>query len=300
VQPAELLDQATGLRRLLGEQELFYSVGIFGPDPELNAAATASLACALARRGNPACVIDELPGPRNVAGHLGLGSERGFREVARDGLALTDVLMTSPAGVQVLAASDGVGLAAAMAEAAWRRLGEELRAIASEWLLLTAAPGDQASLALACPLRLLVLPAEKKRLPEAYAELKAAHQRQPDGRWRVLVMNVGNAEQARQRLAALNDTARRFLGIEVALAGFVPKDEKIDMAVRSMRPLLEWSPAAPAAQAFRSLAEAMPTWAAGPAMGLDLFWQRLGLFSRMAAEPGQGTNSQIRYGRVYG
>lgn len=301
MQPAELLDQATGLRRLLGEQGGLSTTGVFGPDSELNAAVTASLAFALARRGSPVCVMDELPGPGNVAGYLGIAVGHGLRELSKGAVSLSDALATGPAGVQVLEAGNGVALAASMSESAWRRLGDEMQKVACEWLLITATGDDLPSLALACPCRLLVLPAQKNRLPEAYATLKAAHQRQPDGRWRVLVMNAGSDEQAQQLMNALNETASRFLDIQLEYAGAVPKDENINMAARSMRPLLEISPASVAAQAFRALAEAMQAWSSvGLNMGPDVFWQRLGLFSRMSAMAAQRTNSQIRHGRVYG
>jgi flagellar biosynthesis protein FlhG len=301
VQPVEQFDQATGLRRLLGEQETFFPAGVFGPDEELNAAATASLAVALARRGSPVCVMDELPGPRNVAGYLGIAADRGLRELSKGAMPLQEAMVRGPADVQLLDAADGVTSAASMSELSWRRLGDEMQQIACEWLLMTARDGDRPSLALACPRRLLVLPAQKNRLPEAYATLKAAHQRQPDGRWWVLVMNAGSEAQVVQLMAALNETTHRFLGIELEYAGAIPKDESIHMAARSLRPLLEMSPSSPAALAFRTLAETMPDWgAAGLVMGPDVFWQRLGLFSRMSAQAELRTNLKSQHGRVYG
>ena len=301
MQPAELLDQASGLRRLLGETEAFFPIGVFGPDPELNAVATASLAFALGRRGNQVCVLDELGGSRNVAGYLGIGGGVDFDRVARAGLNLDDALMTGPADVRLLQVRDGARTAASLADAVWRRLGESFQHLAPEWMLITATETPGPSLALACPRRLLVLPAEKQRLPEAYAVLKAAHQYQPDGSWRVLVMNARSDDQATQLMAALVDTASRFLEIRLDYAGAVPRDDKIQAAARSLRPLLEMSPDAPAACAFRAMVEAMPNWSwGGLAMSLDVFWQRLGLFSRMSAGLGRGATDSMRHGRAYG
>jgi flagellar biosynthesis protein FlhG len=301
VLPAESVDQATGLRRLFGEQETFFGVGIFGPDAEFNAAAAASLAYALGRRGSQVCVLDELEAPRNVAGYLGIGANADIGHVARGALNLADAMAMGPAGVRVLNARGGAAAVATMPDTAWRKLGEALHKLAPEWMLVTAAEGNGPSLALACPRRLLVLPADKSRLPEAYAVLKAAHQYQPDGNWRVLVMNARSDEQAEQLMAALVDTASRFLDVDLDYAGAVPRDEKIHAAARSLRALLEMSPEAPAARAFRGLAEAMPGWAwGGMAMGLDVFWQRLGLFSRMSAELGRGTVKAMQHGRAYG
>jgi len=301
VLPAESLDQASGLRRMLGEQEVFFPIGVFGPDPELNAAAAASLAFALGRRGSQVCVMDELSGPRNVAAYLGIGSNAELEQAAGGKVDLAEAMGTGPAGVRVLHAPGGVAAVAGLADTAWRQLGESLHALEPEWMLITAAEADRPSLALACPRRLLVLPAERHRLPEAYAVLKAAHQYQPDGSWRVLVMNARSEEQAAQLLAALVDTASRFLEVPLDFAGAVPKDEKLQVAARSLRPLLEMSPDAPAARAFRAIVEAMPGWPwGGLAMGLEVFWQRLGLFSRMSAELGRRNATLMQHGRVYG
>jgi len=51
-------DQAAGLRRLLGERNACRPIGLFGPDPVLNASAAAGLAFALAARGARVCLID--------------------------------------------------------------------------------------------------------------------------------------------------------------------------------------------------------------------------------------------------
>lgn len=303
MQPADLTDQAAGLRRLLGEQEAFCSVGIFGPDVVLTASATAGLAFALARRCSHVCVFDELPAPQHVAAHLGVAAVApGLGDVAMGTVTLPTALLTGPAGVRILGAGGALGRIAAMSETAWRGMVAAFQETACEWLLITAPAEDKASLALACPQRLLVMPATKNRLPETYAVLKAAHQRQPDGRWRVLVMDAADADQAQPLMAALNETAERFLGIRLDYAGVVPRDEKIDRAVRAMRPLLEVSPQAPAAQALRGLAEAMPAWTRDvPVMGREVFWQRLGLFSRMSAAASMRLETQPRrHDRVYG
>jgi len=295
-------DQAAGLRRLLGEQNAFRAVGLIGPDAELNACAAAGLAFALAHRGGRVCVVDEAPGPRNVAGQLGLTPRAGLAEVVRGDSHLDDALVGIADGLSLLRAEQGLAHAAEADDRHWSRLSDDFAAGTWEWLLLGAPEDERPSLALAAPLRLLVLPAVKGRLTEAYAVLKAAHRRQPDAGWLALFMQADDDDRTAQLMAALNETTRRFLSLEIGLLGAVPKDAKLDIALRTMRPVHEVSPAAPAATAFRQLAEGLHGTPAEFAAGLDakLFWQRLGLFGRLNRQPRYPSTRHVQHGRAYG
>lgn len=301
MQLAETLDQAAGLRRLLGEQESFHALGVFSPDNTLNASASASLAYALARRGSPVCVLDALPLPRNVAGCLGIPENPGLGDLARRRLPLAEALADAGANLCLIEARQGVTRVAATDEHAWREWGAGVEDLGPEWLILTADESNDASLALSSTLRLLVLPAARNRLPEAYATLKAAHQRQPDGHWRVLVMDTASEQDARELMASLADTARRFLGIALDYAGSIPRDAHIEQAARALRPLLDLAPESPAAQAFRGLAETLPGWCEGqPALSAGLFWQRLGMFARLAQPALARARTRARHEPAHG
>jgi flagellar biosynthesis protein FlhG len=294
-------DQAAGLRRLLGEQHNFRVLGLFGPDPALNASAAAGLAHALTQRGDQVCLIDEAPGPHNVAGQLGLTPRHGLADLARGSIhAVAEALIHLPDGPALLRAEQGLAHAAAADDRHWNRLADDFAASAGQWLLLAAPADERPCLALAAPRRILVLPAAKTRLTEAYALLKSAHHKQADASWQALFMSAGAEPRAELLMAALNETSQRFLGIEIGLLGAVPKDAQLDLAVRSMRPIHQVAPAAPAAQAFRQLAERL---ADQPGAGLDarLFWQRLGLFSRLnrPTRP-QTLTRHVQHGRAYG
>lgn len=295
----DLDDQAAGLRRLLGERHSFRPIGLFGPDPDLNASAAAGLACALALRGDEVCLIDEAPGPHNVAGQLGLTPHYGLADLARGSRGLDDCLTALPDGPRLLRAELGLARAGEADDRLWSRLAEDFAAADWQWLLLTAPADEHASLALAAPRRILVLPAAKSRLTEAYVILKAAHQKQPDADWLALFMNAADAERTDQLMAALDEAARRFLGIGIGLLGAVPKDAKLDMAIRAMRPVHQAAPSAPATLAFRQLAERLHEGGSG--LDAKVFWQRMGLFGRLNRQPRQQSRTHVHHhGRAYG
>lgn len=292
-------DQAAGLRRLLGEQSIFRPIALFGPDAGLNATAAAGIAFALSLRGSRVCLVDEAPGPHNIAGQLGLTPRLALADVANGRLPLEKALVAIPDGPYLLRAEQGLDQVAAADDRHWSTLSDDFANGAWAWLLLAAPADEHPSLALAAPSRLLVLPAAKASLTEAYAVLKAVHRKQPDAGWQAVVMNADD-DRAEQLINALNETCRRFLGFGVGLLGAVPKDAKLDMAIRSMRPIHQVSPSAPAALAFRQLAERLH--ASDPGTGTDAkeFWQRLGLFSRLNRPPRHQTTRHVQHGRAYG
>lgn len=285
--PVELNDQASGLRRLLAERASFRAIGLFGPKPALNALAGASLAFALARRGERVWIFDEAKPPQNATTQLGLVPRAGLAELVRGEADWPTALATGPGGIQVLAAQDAAFCLRAMRDRRWIALGESAKTCAPDWLLLAAPDTPGHSLAHAAPLKILLLPAAKNHLAESYALLKAAHQAQPDGQWLVLRLNAADAEQPSALYANLAKTAQRFLELTPIDLGAVPRDPKLELAARSMRPILEVSPASPAAAAFRAVVERLSAQAEilppGLKLDFDAFWQRLGLIGRLLA-----------------
>ena len=300
---AELQDQASGLRRLLGGGAPFRACGFFGPDAGLKAAAAASLASALARRGETVLILDEAEAPRNVAGQFGLAPRLRLTDVVQGRCTLERALAKVSAGVRLLAAGQSLPALALASEEAWDWFLDAVNALDEPpgWIIVNA-PAAQAAPALACgcPDRLLVVPDRKAVLTEAYAVLKAVHQLYPDGHWRVLAMNGDGLQGKNGLYTALANTAQRFLGVHLDWFGAVPKDEKLAHSARMMKPLFEVSPDCPAALAFKALAETAKAWPREGEMDAEAFWQRLYLLGRLAAETSGRGVQHAGLGRKYG
>jgi flagellar biosynthesis protein FlhG len=298
---AENLDQATGLRRLLGADGGMRALGIFGSDAALNAHAGANLATAMAQRGASVAVFDEVPAPMNVASRLGLTPGVGLKQVIQGQCNAQDALNENPCGVRLLRAEQALHSAAGLAPEAWTRLQDVLPETDLDWLFM-AAPADEApSLALAAPYRLLVVPGAKNRLTEAYALLKSLHAQQPEGRWWILFMHLSDDTRASQMMQAITETSRRFLEVEPTYLGCIPHDGKLELAARAMRTVLEFAPASAAACAFRAAAEIL----AQQAQSTDRlehadFWKRMGLFGRTLAPRASFKAVDTARGRHYG
>lgn len=282
----ELLDQASGLRRLLGRQAPFHACAVFGTDPSLKAMALASLAYALARRGESVAVLDEMESPHNVATQYGLAPRHRLADVLQGRSMLDRAVVDAPADVRLLLTGPLSSVLNAMSDLAWdRRLDDLVHAIGNQgWLMVNAQMGAKPSaLAASCGHHLLVLPDQRSAITEAYALLKTAHKLRPDGRWHVLVMDEREPGSSEAVFANLAHTAQRFLGVHLEWFGAVPRDEKLAQSVRLMRPLLEVAPDCAGSLAFKALAEHAGAWTGGHAMGAREFWQRTYLLGRIVS-----------------
>lgn len=282
----EVLDQASGLRRLLGRQAPFHACAVFGTDPSLKAMALASLAYALARRGESVAVLDEMDSPHNVATQYGLAPRHRLADVLQGRTMLDKAVIEAPGDVRLLLAGPLTTVMNHLSDAAWdRRLDDLLHSVGNHgWLMVNAQMGGKPSaLAASCAERLLVLPDKKTALPEAYALLKTAHKLRPDGRWHVLIMDEREPGGSEALFNNLAHTAQRFLGVRLEWFGAVPKDEKLAQSVRLMRPLLEVAPDCAGSLAFKALAELAGSWPGDDAMGAREFWQRTYLLGRIVA-----------------
>lgn len=300
---AEHLDQASGLRRLLGRQAPFHACAVFGPDPALQAMAIAGLAYALARRGEAVVVLDEAESPHNVATQYGLAPRHRLADVLRGRASLDKVVVEAPGDVRLVLAGDLSNEFGQMSDTGWhRRLDDLINSLGNHgWVLVNTRSGALSSpLAAACAERLLVLPDKKAVLTEAYALLKGTHQLRPDGRWRVLVMNSRGQGDTDSLFNNLSNTAQRFLGMRLEWFGAVPKDEKLGQSVRLMRPLLEVAPDCPGSLAFKALAESAGNWGGVDGMDAQAFWQRAYLLGRVAGEAGNMGLNNARLDRQYG
>lgn len=299
--PPEMpLDQASGLRQLLGGDSGLRAVGVFGSSAALNAEAVANLATAMAQRGSAAWVFDETAAQESVARNFGLAPTLGLGQWLRGTCRLDSALVESVDGVRLLACTQGAGKLADTSPESWANLAGELSDAAIDWLFLAAPADGQPSLAYAAPLRILVVQGSKNHLTEAYALLKSVHRQQPEGRWWILFSHLAEPERATLMMQAITETSRRFLEVEPGYLGVIAQDGKLELAARAMRPILDYAPASRAAGAFRNAAQTLAQ-AIQPITGSGIrdFWLRMGLISRSLAGSSINRATDYKRGQLY-
>ena len=273
MQLADPLDQASGLRRLFAPEPTFQALGVFGADARRTARACAALALGLGRQGRRVLVMDETPAPNNVAGLLGILPRYGLVDAPSMGLAA--VVRPALDGLILLAAQDGLRTLAGWSEHALLDMADawRVRADAPEWLLHNGGDGPIRSngLAATANLRVLVVPAQRAALADAYAVMKTAHAAWSGKHWFVMV-EAAEEELALGLFASLSETAQRFLDVKPQFLGRMTRE----------KPGVK--PDAVEAVLIDALSKAGGRQSQIERIDFEQYWQRMWLFSRMNME----------------
>ena len=292
-----LQDQAEGLRRLL-VPDLLRVISITSGNTGAGKTTTAiNLAAALADKGKNVLVIDENVSASNIASTLGLNAHRDLLDVIRRDKALDEVLISSPAGFNILPAGRGIRVLEKL------NAGEQAHLIGAFAHL--AQPMDVVLIDTAqdrnnrvLPLTLsnheiaVVVSPEPASITAAYALIKHISGRQKEKRhFRVLVNKASVETEARMIFENMESAAKRYLTVSLDFMGFIPHDDKLCLG----RTVTGSFPTAPSAVAFLRAAESVAHWQSGEdeGKGLERFAQCL-LQSAQSDAPGSQNSQNAR------
>ncbi|HYL81042.1 MAG TPA: MinD/ParA family protein [Candidatus Acidoferrum sp.] len=272
------LDQAAGLRAP-GPARHSWTVAVTSGKGGVGKTSLAvNLALAFAQTGQRPCLVDGDLGLANVDVLLNLHPRHSLGDVVSGAMALEEIVMPGPAGIQVIPAASGVEALANLAAPARRALRgrlEGLGALADVTILDTGAGLSQTvlSLVLASDEALVLTTPEPTALTDAYARVKVLTQRRPGLPLGLVVNLADSSAHAREVHGHLDRIIRRFLHREVPFLGWIPRDGCVERAVREQRPLALYFPYARATEAIRELAGTLGR--RRPAEISAGFWQRL-------------------------
>jgi flagellar biosynthesis protein FlhG len=253
------LDQARGLRhfarlsRHLGARVL----PVFGTaDRSL---ATANLASALARAGEQVLVIDA--SRAQIAPALGLTARYELKHVLEGEIALSEAVLTTHGGVQVLPAARGVTMLTGARVSGMDFLESLLHKTGPlDFVLVNADSAERAARLLpGHGETLLVLSRGPQAVSEGAVCLNGMSRHHVMGRVRVLMLRTPFAE-ARRTVTALAQFARARFGINVVFGGNAPPDRSLWEAARLRRSIFDIDAAGPAARAFHNAAVGVTDW----------------------------------------
>lgn len=274
-------DQAAGLRRLFGREHSRVVTFAAGSKGVGKSVSVANLAAALARQGKEVIVLDENTGD-NVSSLFGASCQHDLLHVINREKRIGDVLQQVAPGVRILPAARAVGklgrLSAAQQETLVSSFGEMDRP--ADVILVDASldhPLGFSPLGLVAHEAVIVVSASGASITEAYALIKKVSLGYARRHFRILVNKVRGADEAE---AIHNNIAQvtRTRGLaQLDFAGWVPQDEHLRQAVRLCQPVVGLFPDAPAARAYRGLADDLLRWPSpdNDAGGLEHFVQQL-------------------------
>jgi len=287
-------DQAEGLRRLLQHDYVRVVAVAGGRQGVGRTTVVVNLAVALARRGRRVLILDEQVGRRSIDAMLDIAGGDDLLHVIRGERTLEQVMRPGPEGVMVAAAAQGLKALAGLDSSREDSLVRAFRRLSAaiDVVLIDAASdvaGDRLSFSLAAQEVVLMVSPSAASLTDVYALIKVLSRDFARRQFRILVNRVTDQPEGEAIFTHLAEVAARFLRIQPVLMGCVPKDNQLRQASRLYRPVVDAFPDAPAAAAFRRLAETIDEWPypKDETGRLDHFMQRLIQRSRLTAECSQ-------------
>lgn len=238
----------------------------------------ANLGCSISRRGKKVLAMDADFGLANLDIILNLPPGKNLGHVLKGEAGAEEILKEALPGFSVLPGASGIQELADMDSADRGRIITALAGIANRYdlILIDAAAGigrNVVELCLAAREILLVTDPQPTSLTDAYGLAKILIGRDPGIDVKVLVNQVKSREEGRAVHAKLNEVVKRFLGRELAYAGYIEKDDCVSRATGRQEPFVLAFPRSRAAMCVEELAGALTGAAAEAADGG--FWARL-------------------------
>lgn len=218
-----------------------------------------NLAIALQRMGRSVCLLDLNFGLGNIDLLCGLNGYWNFAHVLSGARTIAEIILEGPAGLHVVPGASGLLDLLDGSPGVHREIIAQLDRLerAHDYLVLDTGTGMHRAvrqLVSAADTVLVVTTPEPTAIADAYATLKALTTGFVSGLPHVLVNQADSPEQAREIIARVQQTARTFLSVTVASAGFIPRDPAVAQAVHERRPFVEQLPRRPASRAIEQLA----------------------------------------------
>jgi flagellar biosynthesis protein FlhG len=218
-----------------------------------------NLAIAFAQRGGRVVLVDADPHGGDLALRCRLEARHTLADVLSGQRSLPEAVESGPAGIRVLPGAWGVAEQSPASPDAQQRLVEQLQALRGEadWVVIDTGDGLSRLVRrfwLAADAVLVLTTPDLASVMAAYGAIKVLAAGDDGIRLRSLVTMAPCLEAADDVHARLARVCRRFLGIPLSSAGYVPLDAALARAGEAGEPFLTASPTCPAARQLEEIA----------------------------------------------
>jgi flagellar biosynthesis protein FlhG len=256
----------------------------------------ANLAFAFTRLGKEVLVLDADLGLANIDVLLGLTPQYTIQHLLNREKTVFEIVTKGPGGMSVLPASSGVLELVDLDESQKLLLMNELDLIAEtvDILLIDTGAGISSNVLyfnMAAEESIVVMTPEPTSITDAYAFIKVLSKKYRKERFTLLINSAQNGQEAKEAFRKISMAVDRFLGsTSLDYLGFIPFDEKLPLAVKRQRPVLEIYPQALSSRSFMEMAKILMEKPMRPsAYGqIQFFWQHLFKCQQLTERKGSG------------
>ena len=243
----------------------------------------ANLGLAFTQLGKRILILDADLGLTNIDVLLGLTPRYTIEHLFDRTKTFADILVKGPGGMLIMPASSGVVDLVDLKEDQKLFLLSEIDLMADQidLLLIDTGAGISSNVLyfnLAAQESIVIVTPEPTSITDAYALIKVLSVRFKKKNFMILVNLVGSEREAREVFRKVSLVADRFLDqVSIDYLGFIPLDEKLPLAVRQQRAVLELYPKAPSSRGFMELAKRLaerPVQFKGDGQ-IQFFWKQL-------------------------
>jgi len=218
-----------------------------------------NLAIALARMGQRVSLLDANLGLGSIDLLCGLNGYWNLSHVISGARMLEEITLTGPEGVHVIPGASGVTDVADCPLAAQKEILTQLARLefSHDFLVIDTGTGIHRSVrqfVAAADTVMVVTTTEPTSIADAYATLKSLMSMPEPCAPEILVNQAESADQAREIVTRLQQTAKTFVHSRVTGSGFIPRDAAVVESVFKRVPLMVGNPASAAAKAIDQIA----------------------------------------------
>lgn len=202
-----------------------------------------NLAIALSRFNKKVLLVDADLGLANADIILGLHPEFSMQDAIFKGKPLSEVVISSKYGIDLIAASSGSKEMVSLGAARMNMFLKDLVSFAAEYdvLIFDCAAGIDStvmSFIAATPQTIIVATSQPTSIMDVYALMKLIHQDNLTENMGLIVNMVNSEEEGMKVAGTLNMVAEKYLSRSVNLLGIIPFSENVSKTLQSRTPIV--------------------------------------------------------------
>ena len=221
-----------------------------------------NLATAFTTLKKKVLLVDADLGLANADILLGVNPEYTLQDAVFKGMSLKDVVVSTPYGVDLLAASSGGKDMLNLGEARMVNFIEELITFAADYdvLLFDCSAGinnSVTSFIAAAPQSILVATPQPTSMMDVYALMKVINRENISDDVGLLINMARDDKQGMLAYKKLSELAASYLSLKISSVGTIPSSTKAPLALRARMPLVQYEKNDPAARAIQKTAKSI-------------------------------------------